>query len=1125
MAGPNDLHLALLIKANADQAKAQLAQVRTELAGVGEAAQQSSATATAASNANAATAQKEAAAVGEVATAQTARAETDAEAAARIHAMVQASAEAAEAERERGAAIVQTRGSLAAAADANSAYTKSSAELAAAQTASMRAFTDARAPVLELQTLLQKSKLTSADVAQAEALLDRAQVSGAISAGELADAFTALDAAKIKDVAVTKAQSAAQKEAAGFTVNSRLGYSLSALVSDAASGQAGRSKRELAALANESGLFAKLLTPTGIAVTGLAASVSALAVAFAKGEAESTKFATALISVGGYAGVTNTELHDMAGAISGATIGQAKDALLQLASSGKFAGDQLQRAGQAAVDMSRVTGQSLQSSIQAITALRDDPVNAIQKLNEQFHFLDTATFQQIQRLQELGQTQQAADLAEQTYATNLRSRAEQVQANLGDVQRWWGAVKQAASDAWDAMEGIGRKPVGDLAGLQSGYDALLKRKTALEDIANGGMGLGVGLVEMASNPGILGMSKEQMLAEAQSIGHSLDLLRGRIGELKADAKDKSAAEQMQADGVAASKWAEATIKGYDKVADRAAAVARVTAKLHAIVAGNGVLPEGVQQLGQKFSGPGFDYLVAREEGLPKKKTRDTTQALATDLKSLQDQLLSLGSKAIGPVTGIWDQYDKAVAQAQATAAKAIKAGGNAADVQQQVQSITDAAASARDNALAKLKTKLQQQLAQATGDTAAAAQLQIQQQWGALVKDPRLDADGKALVDKLIDVQEARAQLDALQQEVQTKLQDMSRQEQTIQAEQQAGLISDYTARQQILKLHQATGAELEKLTPQYRALAEATGDPRAIAAVKNLEAELGRMQMHISDVQQALQTGFESGLENALTGLATGAMTVANAFRAMAQAVAQSLAQSAARALASKATDALTSFLGGGAGGNSTAGAAELSAAGGAVALGGAAVSTGAASLMASAVALQSAATTMAVSNAAGGASGAGGFFGLAGALMGGFDEGGFTGPGAAHQVAGIVHAGEGVLSQRDIAAIGGAPGFHALRRAIHRGYAGGGFVHPLANAPQPSDLGFSVPRQMRADLSKLMAANDSRAAAAAPQTHIHVWSVEEAAQRIAQVPSFQHAVVHIVGNNPGKIKGRWGS
>ena len=62
------------------------------------------------------------------------------------------------------------------------------------------------------------------------------------------------------------------------------------------------------------------------------------------------------------------------------------------------------------------------------------------------------------------------------------------------------------------------------------------------------------------------------------------------------------------------------------------------------------------------------------------------------------------------------------------------------------------------------------------------------------------------------------------------------------------------------------------------------------------------------------------------------------------------------------------------------------------------------------------------------------------------GFDTGGYTGPGGRLQPAGIVHAGEVVWSQADVAAWGGPQRVDAMRQQ-RQGYAGGGIV---ANATQ---------------------------------------------------------------------------
>lgn len=65
-----------------------------------------------------------------------------------------------------------------------------------------------------------------------------------------------------------------------------------------------------------------------------------------------------------------------------------------------------------------------------------------------------------------------------------------------------------------------------------------------------------------------------------------------------------------------------------------------------------------------------------------------------------------------------------------------------------------------------------------------------------------------------------------------------------------------------------------------------------------------------------------------------------------------------------------------------------------------------------------------------------------IAAQTIAGFADGGYTGHGAKYEPAGIVHKGEGVLTQEEVKAIGGPQGFEDLRKSIRRGYATGGLV-----------------------------------------------------------------------------------
>ena len=60
----------------------------------------------------------------------------------------------------------------------------------------------------------------------------------------------------------------------------------------------------------------------------------------------------------------------------------------------------------------------------------------------------------------------------------------------------------------------------------------------------------------------------------------------------------------------------------------------------------------------------------------------------------------------------------------------------------------------------------------------------------------------------------------------------------------------------------------------------------------------------------------------------------------------------------------------------------------------------------------------------------------------MSGFADGGYTGHGGKYEIGGVVHKGEGVLTQEEIAKLGGPSGFFALRDSIANGFADGGLV-----------------------------------------------------------------------------------
>ncbi|WP_241625455.1 phage tail tape measure protein [Rosenbergiella epipactidis] len=191
-----------------------------------------------------------------------------------------------------------------------------------------------------------------------------------------------------------------------------------------------------------------------------AAAVGTLGLAYYQGQQEEEAFQQSLILTGNQVGKTAGQLSDMARNVSlatGSTQGAAADVLNQLVSAGNIAGDSLQKVAGSIVNMSNITGQATTQMVSDFESIAENPVQAISKLNDQYHFLTLATYNQIKALADEGNQQDAAKVATDTYANAVNSRAKDISNNLNALGQTWSFVAKQALGAWDAMEGIGRK--------------------------------------------------------------------------------------------------------------------------------------------------------------------------------------------------------------------------------------------------------------------------------------------------------------------------------------------------------------------------------------------------------------------------------------------------------------------------------------------------------------------------------------------------------------------------------------------------------------------------------------------------------------------------------------------
>ncbi len=152
------------------------------------------------------------------------------------------------------------------------------------------------------------------------------------------------------------------------------------------------------------------------------------------------------------------------------------------------------------------------------------------------------------------------------------------------------------------------------------------------------------------------------------------------------------------------------------------------------------------------------------------------------------------------------------------------------------------------------------------------------------------DADGVSLVDRLIDVKAAQANLSALEVQWRQVTERMRNAQEAIQTQQQAGLLTEAQARQQIVTLQQQSATEMERLLPTMQQAAQAIG-PDAVIRVQAWRNELERTKL-VVDEMAPLWNRIGESFGGALNGMITGAQTWRSALSSIFQQVADAFLQ-----------------------------------------------------------------------------------------------------------------------------------------------------------------------------------------------------------------------------------------
>ncbi|MFP5194096.1 phage tail tape measure protein [Alcaligenes faecalis] len=715
-----------------------------------------------------------------------------------------------------------------------------------------------------------------------------------------------------------------------------------------------------------------------------AGAVAALGVAWYQGSREMDEFRTHLTMTNGAIGLNLDQLSQMADSLdqlSGVTRGRAVQALTEIAKTGKIAGDQIGTIAEIAIRSNQVLGREMADVVDEFARLAEEPTKFSAKLNEQYNYLTASIYEQIQALEEQGNKQAAAQLAQETYANVTKERLSEVEGSLGYIEQAWNAVAGAASKAWDNMKGLGREnTASDL--IDAAQKQITRQVIAIESYR--GAWAEMSRADVEQMKGITGTQRKELLSAIGQLGEARKSLAQLSAKKAGDDFTAMAKGQNAKEHKAAIEAQDRVNKLLDDAAPKAEKARKAIAQYH-------------QELEKiRTANPDSDLLspdsIAKVEKSIREKFKETggkTKAYSNDaatrlLMTLREQEASLRAQAVG-TEKLSVQKSRLAAFEQQIAdiktkkvltadEKSILAAEDKLRTQMQVNVAVEQEAKAREALL-----KFQERAAQVSEQMVNARENQNEQHQRVL--------DAFGLGDKAMERVEAQRSI----------YREFERYQRQLSRGADLGLIGHDRYREESDKIQ----AELQRrLAMEQSYYAEV--DKLQSSWLLGAQQGLSNYSDDAANVFQAVN-GFATqslrGLEDALIRVG---VTGKASFSDMANSIIQdmmriTLRQGVTGPLAGMLGSALGSlfnpFSGVGVSPNFTMGS-----------LGG----------------------------------GAGATFGP----MLSLSSGGFTGPGGKYEPKGIVHANEGVLNSDEIRAIGGEAGFNALRQAIQRKHAAGGMA-----------------------------------------------------------------------------------
>lgn len=170
------------------------------------------------------------------------------------------------------------------------------------------------------------------------------------------------------------------------------------------------------------------------------------------------------------------------------------------------------------------------------------------------------------------------------------------------------------------------------------------------------------------------------------------------------------------------------------------------------------------------------------------------------------------------------------------------------------------------------------------------------------------NTEGIDLSKQLFDKKKIKLQLDAVQGQVDKFYNSMHVQEQSIQAQVQANLITQYEGQKRLTALHKQTADVIEKSIPELEKLAQQPGalGEQARQKLTEMRTQVLLLKQTANELENAFRNGLQDGIQSSIDGLVKGTMNLNEALNNLLQTIASSILNQAVQNVASQATDGL---------------------------------------------------------------------------------------------------------------------------------------------------------------------------------------------------------------------------